>query len=213
MSLTWGTLYSEYYNEPLYISCDMEIVKDNSEIIIKDLFENYDLKIVDIYDQVDDNLVNQYVSKQKNKARTFIQSLDKRRKTLFELTTFLVEYHKDFFINGSTIKPLTMKQVADALSLSESTISRAVKDKYLLFENNVYSYKYFFTQKLESGECSDEIIMRIKYYVDHENKERPLSDQQICNFLNDEGIKIARRTISKYREKANIRSALKRKEI
>ena len=55
--------------------------------------------------------------------------------------------------------------------------------------------------------------MRIKYYVDHENKERTLSDQQICNFLNDEGIKIARRTISKYREKANIRSALKRKEI
>lgn len=204
---------SEYDNESLYISCDMEIIRDSMGIIIKDLFEGYDLKVVDIYDCVDDNYVHQYISKQKTKARNFIENLHKRRKTLLELTTFITEYQKEFFIEGLPIKALTMKQAADYLSLSESTISRTVKDKYLLFENNVYAYKYFFSQKLETGESSDNVLIKIKQYIAEENKKKPLSDQQICDLLNRDGIKIARRTVSKYREKVNIRSALKRKEI
>ena len=151
-------------------------------------------------------------------AQQLLNGLEERRKTLYKLTEFLVEEQRLFFEKGENyLKPLKLVDAASALQLHESTISRAIRDKYFRFQNKCYSYKYLFPKGLSSNEeiavTSHVIKRKIKTLIDSENTSKPLSDQQIVHLLLKENVKIARRTVTKYREEMLIPSSMNRRVL
>ncbi len=120
---------------------------------------------------------------------------------------------KDFFLYDSPLKPLTLKMVAEELKVHESTISRAISEKYIVFEGQIYSLKTFFPNKLQEETSTSEVQSRLKHLISQENKKKPYSDQKLCDLLNEEGYNISRRTVAKYRDLLHIPPASKRKQF
>ena len=106
------------------------------------------------------------------------------------------------------MRPLTRQKVAEILDIHESTVSRAVNGKYLMCKRGIYELRYFFSAQLENSEGDDQSIIAIKALIaeiiNGEKPEKPLSDQKITDLLNEQGHKIARRTVTKYRESMDI---------
>ena len=130
----------------------------------------------------------------------------------------LIDVQRSFLESGAEfLKPFTMKEAAEYLELSESTISRAVAEKYVKTPWGVLPFKFFFT----AGYVSEEGVAvsrtadmeYLKKLIDEEDKSKPLSDEKLSKLLNDAGHQVARRTVAKYREKMNIPSASLRKEF
>ena len=145
-----------------------------------------------------------------------VRSLRKRKETILKVAEVIVRRQVSFFESGPhDLVPLTLKDVAIELGLHESTVSRAVNQKYMQTAWGVYELKYFFRQGLSSGDggkvSEAKIKHRIKQLIDLENKAKPLSDQQIVQLLAEEGIQIARRTVAKYRDELGIPSSQLRK--
>ncbi|HRY85153.1 MAG TPA: RNA polymerase factor sigma-54 [Candidatus Omnitrophota bacterium] len=135
----------------------------------------------------------------------FMKAIELRGSTLRAITEEIVRAQPLFFTRGfAYLRPLRLKDIAERLNLHESTISRAIHGKYLKTPQGTLSYKSFFSQKLETrdgeGESQKSIMERIRRLVEAEDPKKPLSDQAIVNALKDEGIQIARRTVTKYRE-------------
>ncbi len=150
-------------------------------------------------------------------AQWFIDSIRQRQNTLMNTMQTIVALQEDFFKHGEGLKPMILKDIADRVNLDISTISRVVNGKYVQTHFGVFELKYFFSEGLEtqSGEevSSREVKNAVQEIVDNEDKKKPLSDQAIANQLKERGYKIARRTVSKYREKLNIPVARLRKQI
>jgi RNA polymerase sigma-54 factor len=150
-------------------------------------------------------------------ARWFIDSIRQRQHTLMSVMRTIVALQEDFFKYGEGFKPMILKDVADRVNLDISTISRVVNGKYVQTPFGVYELKYFFSEGLEteSGEevSSREVKNIVQDIVDNEDKSKPLSDQAIADMLKEKGFKVARRTVSKYREQLNIPVARLRKQI
>ncbi|MGD8426185.1 MAG: RNA polymerase factor sigma-54 [Balneolaceae bacterium] len=150
-------------------------------------------------------------------AQWFIDSIRQRQNTLMNTMKTIVALQEDFFKHGEGLKPMILKDIADRVNLDISTISRVVNGKYVQTNFGVFELKYFFSEGLEteSGEevSSREVKNAVQEIVDNENKQKPLSDQAIAKFLKKQGYKVARRTVSKYREKLNIPVARLRKQI
>jgi len=126
-----------------------------------------------------------------------------------------VELQADFFRKGmEALKPMRLKDVADILSLHVSTISRAVRGKYIKTPHGVYALQSLFTKGVMNISGKMDSIMyikkRLKQLIEGEDKQKPLTDQQITNTLSAEGIQISRRTVAKYREEMNIMSSFNR---
>ncbi|MCR6513965.1 MAG: RNA polymerase factor sigma-54 [Clostridium chrysemydis] len=157
-----------------------------------------------------------YVKEKLNKALFLIKSIEQRRSTLYRVLEKIIEKQKEYFKRGENfLKPMTLKEIAEELELHESTISRAIKDKYILIDRGTVKIKDLFTTAIGNDEDLGvlKIKNRIKEIIDGENKSKPYSDQNISDMLKEENIKISRRTVAKYREEINIPSSSKRKRL
>lgn len=150
-------------------------------------------------------------------AQWFIDSIRQRQNTLMKTMQTIVALQEDFFKHGEGLKPMILKDIAERVNLDISTISRVVNGKYVQTNFGVFELKYFFSEGLEtqSGEevSSREVKNAVQEIVDNEDKKNPLSDKAIADLLKKRGYKVARRTVSKYREKLSIPVARLRKQI
>ena len=151
-------------------------------------------------------------------ARWFIKSLQSRSETLLRVSTNIVERQRAFLEYGEeAMKPLVLHDIAEALDMHESTISRVTTRKYMHTPRGIFELKYFFSSHVSTtmgGECSSTAIRAvIKKLIAEENTTKPLSDSKIANLLIEKGIKVARRTVAKYRESMSIPPSNERKRL
>lgn len=161
---------------------------------------------------------NNFLRDSLQEARWFIKSLQSRNETLLKVSSKIVEHQKNFLDYGEeAMKPLVLHDIAEAVSMHESTISRVTTQKYMHTPRGIYELKYFFSSHVDTdagGECSSTAIRAIiKKLVAAENPKKPLSDSKIADVLADQGIRIARRTIAKYREALSIAPSNERKQL
>jgi len=146
------------------------------------------------------------------RANQLRQSVARRQSTLLKVVAAIAERQADFLRRGALgLKPLTLRDVAEAAGMHESTVSRATRGKYAQTPYGLYELKYFFTTGLRAGDgteaSAESVKAKIRAIIEGEHRERPLSDQWIANALNAEGIRISRRTVMKYREEMGILSS------
>lgn len=168
--------------------------------------------------RADNSEDNTYLRNHLQEARWFIKSLQSRNETLMRVATRIVEHQRGFFEYGAeAMKPLVLHEVATALELHESTISRVTTQKYMHTPHGIFELKYFFSSHVSTeagGECSSTAIRAIiKKLVLAENARKPLSDNKIASVLTEQGIQVARRTIAKYRESLGIPPSNERKRL
>ena len=161
---------------------------------------------------------NNYLRDNLQEARWFIKSLQSRNETLMKVATRIVEHQKGFLEYGEeSMKPLVLHDIAEAVKMHESTISRVTTQKYMHTPRGIFELKYFFSSHVSTkggGECSSTAIRAIiKKLVAAENARKPLSDSKITQLLEEKGINVARRTIAKYRESLSIPPSNERKRL
>ncbi len=145
-------------------------------------------------------------------ARWFMKNIQQRFDTILRVSKAIVERQKNFFSHGAiAMKPLVLREIADELGLHESTISRVTTAKYLASPMGTFELKYFFGSSLntETGGNASSTAVRalIKQLVSSEDVNKPLSDNQLSQMLDEQGISVARRTVAKYREALKIAPA------
>lgn len=168
--------------------------------------------------RADSSQDNNYLRDNLQEARWFIKSLQSRNETLMKVSTRIVEHQKGFLEYGEeAMKPLVLHDIAEAVSMHESTISRVTTQKYMHTPRGIFELKYFFSSHVSTkggGECSSTAIRAIiKKLIAAENTVKPLSDSKITALLEEKGINVARRTIAKYRESLSIPPSNERKRL
>src|SRR5256884_274434 len=153
--------------------------------------------------------VKNYIRDKIRSGKFLIRSIHQRQQTISNMAQQIVSRQRDFLDHGpSHLKPMTMAEVADAVGVHETTVSRAVSGKYMATPQGVFEMKYFFTSGYQTatGESLSNTIVKeaILDLVKHENGSAPLSDQEMVEILGERGIPIARRTVAKYRDELNI---------
>lgn len=153
-----------------------------------------------------------YLHKKSAAAAFLMRSLEARRRTLHRVAEMIAYYQRDFLERGAEhLKPLTLRVVADALMLHESTISRAVSGKYIHTPQGVFELRYFFSSAVQttSGEVTAGKSVRaaIKRLIEQEDKTEPFTDQQLAQALLQSGVRVSRRTVAKYREEMRLPSS------
>jgi RNA polymerase sigma-54 factor len=151
-------------------------------------------------------------------ARWFLKSLKSRNETLLKVATCIVERQRAFLEYGDeAMKPLVMHDVAEAVEMHESTISRVTTKKYMHTPRGIYELKYFFSSHVSTtggGECSATAIRAmLRKLIAAEEANKPLSDNKLANLLAKQGINVARRTVAKYREAMAIPPSNERKRL
>ncbi|GHH97548.1 RNA polymerase factor sigma-54 [Neobacillus kokaensis] len=167
-----------------------------------------------------DQQVNRFLQDKVQDYQWILKSIEQRRETLTRVVTKIVEKQTAFFQKGpQNLVPMTMKELAVELDIHESTVSRAVREKYVQTPIGTFTLKSFFTSTIQtvSGDentSSSQVKNAISRLIDNENKEKPLSDQDIVEHLKTtEGIVVSRRTIAKYRDQLGIPSSSKRRRF
>lgn len=168
--------------------------------------------------RADNSVDNQFLKNNLQEARWFLKSIQSRQETLLKVATCIVDYQKGFLELGEeAMKPLILNDVASALDMHESTISRVTTQKFMHTPRGVFELKYFFSSHVNTdagGECSSTAIRAvIKKLITAENRKKPLSDSKIADLIAAQGIKVARRTVAKYREAMGIAPSNERKII
>ncbi len=210
-----GFADSEYTN---YVEPDIMVEESDGKFSVF-VNEIFDVKISasNVYEKLieSENEENRKFAQELfEKAKSFVDSLNRRKETLLKLGKVLVE-KEESFLRGSKVVPLRLTEVANEIELSLSTVARAVSTKYIKTPRGVYPLKFFFSRAVYSsneGRVSrDEVKDKIKYLIDHEDKKKPLTDEQIVEKLKSQGINLSRRVIAKYREELMIPSSSKRR--
>ena len=168
--------------------------------------------------RADSSADNTFMRNQLQEARWFIKSLQSRNETLMKVATQIVEHQRGFLEYGDeAMKPLVLHDIAEAVGMHESTISRVTTQKFMHTPRGIYELKYFFSSHVstsEGGECSSTAIRAIiKKLVAAESPKKPLSDSKIAGLLEAQGIQVARRTVAKYRESLGIAPSSERKRL
>ena len=163
-----------------------------------------------------DQETKKWIEQKYNDAADLLSSIAQRGRTIERVTEAIFEIQSDFLNDGSnTIKPLTLKTVADMAGVHESTVSRVTSNKYVQTPQGTYPLKYFFSNKLATTHgksvSAKQVKAAIRELIRNEDTVKPLSDQAISSSLEDQGIMIARRTVQKYREELNILPSRQRK--
>ena len=204
-----------------YIIPDVQITKNDSDWIIKNnkavspeikINSNY----VDINEKNMSDIDKKYVKEKLQEAKMFIKNINYRNDTLLSLSKRIFEKQKKFFDYGiENLVPMNLKEVATDLGVHESTVSRLTNGKYIETPYGIFELKFFFSSSIKNEDGKDfsskSIKEKIKKIISSENKKNPFSDNKIKDILKNEGIDVARRTVSKYRESLNIESSSKRK--
>ncbi len=202
--------YINKFDDEYFISMNEDVLpKLNINSLYKEIIKNEnDVEAVE------------YVKEKLNSAMFLIKSIEQRKSTVYRVLEEILSVQKEYFNKGTEyLKPMTLKEIAGNLEMHESTISRAIREKYVSINNGkVIKIKDLFINGIMSaagGEdiSTDNIKKAIKEMVDKEDHKKPLSDQTICNRLNAEGMNISRRTVAKYREELQIKSSTKRKRF
>lgn len=160
-----------------------------------------------------------FVKQKIDSAKWFIDAIKQRQETLMMVMNALLQFQKEFFVEGdeTRLRPMILKDIADMTGLDISTISRVSNSKYIQTHFGIYSLKYFFSESMqkEDGEevSTREIKSILKECIGNENKQKPVTDDELANILKVKGYNIARRTVAKYREQLDIPVARMRKEL
>jgi RNA polymerase sigma-54 factor len=150
-------------------------------------------------------------------ANWLVKALDQRQKTILKVASEIVRQQDGFFRQGvSQLKPLTLRAVAETVSLHESTVSRVTSNKYLLCERGTFELKYFFTSGVASADgegavSAEAVKAAIKQLIDNEDAKKILSDDTLVDLLKERGFDLARRTVAKYREAIGLGSSVQRR--
>jgi RNA polymerase sigma-54 factor len=150
-------------------------------------------------------------------ANWLVKALDQRQRTIIKVASEIVKQQEAFFLHGvAHLKPMTLRQVAEAIEMHESTVSRVTSNKYLSCARGLYELKYFFTSAIQSSEGGDAVSAEavksaIKALIQAEDPRKILSDDTLVELLNAKGFDIARRTVAKYREAMGIGSSVQRR--
>ncbi|QIL45610.1 RNA polymerase factor sigma-54 [Vagococcus coleopterorum] len=169
--------------------------------------------------QYQDQEVETYLTDKQQEFEWLQNSLSYRNETILKVGLQIVERQKEFFKETTRVlKPLTLKEVAEAIGVHESTVSRAVNGKYLETAFGVFELKHFFSTKLASSDegvdqSADQAQQAIQDIIEKETKTKPLSDQKIVTLLEEQGIAVSRRTVAKYRDVLGIPSSSQRKRF
>ncbi|WP_200801424.1 RNA polymerase factor sigma-54 [Clostridium grantii] len=208
--------------ETNYISPEAHIKKINDEYFV--IMNNDEIPKLNInktykniiYNDEDEKTVK-YVKDKINSALFLIKSINQRESTIFRILTKLVEVQRDYFDMGEKyLKPLTLKELAEMLQIHESTVSRAIRDKYVYTDKGTIKIKDLFITGIAQNNYDDNVSTliikkEIKNIVESEDSKKPYSDQKICDLLKEKNFNISRRTVAKYREELEIKSSSKRK--
>lgn len=163
--------------------------------------------------------VGRFLQEKQNDFQWIHKSLEQRRETMMKVALKIVEKQREFFYQGrSFLKPMTMREISEELDIHESTVSRTVREKYIQTPTGTYEMKTLFSSSIQTTDqdqtSSNHAKAAIELLIKNENKQKPLSDQEIVHMLEDRsGIKISRRTVAKYREQLGIASSSKRKRF
>jgi RNA polymerase sigma-54 factor len=158
-----------------------------------------------------------YLRDKVESAKWLMRNIEQRQNTILRIAKAIVDVQEGFMDKGvEAIKPLTLQEIADKVGVHEATVSRTTRGKYMQTPQGLFEMKYFFSTGLRSDNGEDQsaksVQSLIKKIVDNEDKTKPLSDQKIANLLKEQGINIARRTVTKYREALGILSTTLRKQ-
>lgn len=206
-----------------FVTPDVFIVpnEENFDIIVNDKgipnirLNNYYIKMLQGTNL--DSEAKSYIKDKVKNAVWVIESLQKRQKAIYKVVKAIADFQGDFLQNGITsLKPLKLKDIAEVTGLHESTVSRVTSGKYAMTKHGLIELKSFFSKSLESesGDMSIGVIkQKIKELIDNEDKETCLSDQRIVEIMEEKGIKIARRTVAKYRDEMNIPTMSQRRRL
>lgn len=159
----------------------------------------------------------EYIKNKLMSAKWMLKNLDQRNDTIFRLVTYLAKVHRAYFLHPEgKLQPLTMKEVAEELGVHESTVARAVSQKYMDSPRGLIPLRSLFTNayRTDMGEeiSSNTVKDALRNLIDEENKQRPLSDEKLSQLLERRGIHCARRTVAKYRSQLMIGNTSQRRE-
>jgi len=159
-----------------------------------------------------------YVREKLRSAFRLIKSLEERQRTIYKVASSIVRFQREFLEHGiERIRPLILKDVADDIGMHESTVSRVVNNKYMHTTRGLYEMRFFFHSGIASAYGEDisslTVKQKIRKIVGEEDARHPYSDSEIVKMLRGEGLKIARRTVAKYREEMRIPSSTSRRQI
>lgn len=206
-----------------FVTPDVFIVpnEENFDIIVNEKglpnirLNNYYIKMLQGSNL--DSEAKSYIKDKVKNAVWVIESLQKRQKAIYKVVKAIADYQGEFLQHGiSMLKPLKLKDISEATGLHESTVSRVTSGKYAMTKHGLIELKSFFSKSLESqdGDMSIGVIkQKIKELIDEEDKEVCLSDQRIVELMEEKGIKIARRTVAKYRDEMNIPTMSQRRRL
>ncbi len=209
--------------DPIYVSPDAFVYKYDNEFVILLNEEgmphlNVNMTYMDGVNPKTDK-DKDYLQDKMRSAMWLMKSLYQRQRTLYKVLESIVKFQRDFFEHGVTrLRPLILKDVADDISMHESTVSRITSNKYVATPHGIFELKFFFNSSLELEDGgtvgSESVKAMIKRIIANENPKKPISDEAIAEMLKDElQINIARRTVAKYRTAMGIESSSKRKEV
>ncbi|MEM9172124.1 MAG: RNA polymerase factor sigma-54 [Pseudomonadota bacterium] len=153
---------------------------------------------------------------QLQEARWLVRSLEIRNDTLFKVASTIVKRQIEFFEQGEeAMKPMILRDIAEAIEMHESTVSRVTNNKYMHTPRGVFEFKYFFSSHVSSTDGDDQssvaVRAKIRKLISAEDPAKPLSDSKITALLKEDGVQVARRTVAKYREAMNIASSSERR--
>lgn len=193
-----------------YIYPEIFITEKNSKLEI-DMIDSTENRLhfndyyIKLFETTKDQELLNYLKKKYERALFFIDAINRRKSTIKKVVRSIVEIQKDFFLNNSSLKICNLKILQEKTGLSESTISRTIKGKYLQSKKGIFPLKYFLVSGiLKSNISKDEIKNLIRGIIEKENPKKPYSDQKILNLLKNKNVDIKRRTIAKYREELGI---------
>jgi len=203
-----------------YLTPDLVVVSfgDHFEILTNDSYlpalrmSGYYSKL---YQETGDQQVREYLNGKLRQAKWIIYGVEQRRTTLMRCAQCIVDQQERFFRSGpGHLRPMVLSDVAAKLEIHESTVSRAVKDKYIQCAHGLYPLGYFFSREVGDkggGATPERAKNLLREFIDGENKRKPLSDQKLCQMMMEQGVEISRRTVAKYRDELGIPSTAGRK--
>ncbi|MCF6188558.1 MAG: RNA polymerase factor sigma-54 [Desulfobulbaceae bacterium] len=208
---------NEYSNEQTnYVSPDVYVYKIDDDFVI--MLNDEGLPRLQVSDEYKSLLKQKnsmtresksYLRENKRNAEWFIKSIQQRQRTIYKVMESLLKFQRDFFERGSGyLKPLILRDVAEDIGMHESTVSRVTSNKYAHTPQGIYELKYFFSTAVATTDgdvvASEAIKTKIRRYITAEDPTKPLSDNKISEMLAKEKIKVARRTVAKYRDQMKI---------
>lgn len=172
----------------------------------------------EVSDRTKDKGEREYLTTQLNNASWLVKALDQRAQTILKVASEIVERQDGFFLYGiEFLKPLTLREVAEAIDMHESTVSRVTTGKFIGTPRGLFELKFFFTSSIEGADgnavSSQSVKSRIQALIDAETVDDVLSDDSLVDILTKEGMNVARRTVAKYRESLGIPSSVQRRRI